>query len=220
MNKKYANLFYSNKSTGKNDFNFDLKELTQNFSLIDFIDEARKRPSEDFGGFLVCTPKQYIFGYNANFGTGSHACSFGRTMKDIKGGGLIASSNELLSLASECERTYFCARLLYDCRGYNDQGVPIFQGSLVFLTAKPIREKMFITFKKFYDDYKDEIKYAVKYSNGTFDIAYYSKELRKSIHTTDLNEVYDYIESHIDYNYNPDGEESIIGVGTESQQLS
>ena len=37
--------------------------------------------------------------------------------------------------------------------------------------------------------------------------------------TLKQQEIYDYVESHIDYEYDPEGEESIIGVGTESQQL-
>ena len=219
MVDKFTQVFYSNKSTGRLDYNFDLRELTENFSLIDFVSNARKCPNEDFGGFLICTPKQYIIGYNSNFGTGSHGNSFGRAMKDMQGGGEITSQEEILSLASKCERTYFCGRILYDCRGTNEYGRPIFQGCFCFLTAKPISEKMFKSFKRFYEDYKKEIESVVKNSNGTFDLSYYSKELRKGIHTTNMEEIYDYVEKHVDYEYNPEEEERIIGVGTESQQL-
>ena len=219
MSDNYLKVFYANKSTGKMDCNFDLKELTENFSIFNFINDARKRPSEDFGGFLICTPKQYIFGYNSSFGIGSHGASFGRAMKDILGGGNISNEGELLRLASECERTYFCARLLYECVGYNHYQRPIFKGSLAFLTAKPINEEMFQTFKKFIEDYGQEINLAVSTSGGSFDLTYYSKEKRKSIHTNDLNEVYSYVESHIDYDYKVNIEEEIIGVSTNSQTL-
>ena len=30
--------------------------------------------------------KQYVIGYNAGFGTGSHGCALARCMKDLQGG--------------------------------------------------------------------------------------------------------------------------------------
>ena len=216
MSNSNLKVFLGNKSTGRMECNFDLKELTSNFSLFNFIRDARKRPNEDFGGFLICTPKQYIFGYNSSFGTGTHGASFGRSMKDIMGGGNISSEGELLSLASQCERTYFCARLIYDCIGDNEYGRPIFDGKLVFLTGKPIGYKMFETFKKFCEDYGDEINRVIAYYNGTFHLTYYIQEQKRSVNTFDLNEVYDYVSKHVDYNYNPEINEQIIGVSTEN----
>ena len=98
MNDNYLGAFTSNKSTEKEENNFDIKELIHNFSLYDFIDAAKERPDEDFGGFLVCTPKQYLFGYNSGFGPGPHAASFARTMLDIKGGGIISNQMELIKI--------------------------------------------------------------------------------------------------------------------------
>ena len=208
-------VFLANKTSGRLECNFDLKELTENFSLFKFINDARKNPSEDFGGFLVCTPKQYIFGYNSSFGTGTHSASFGRVMKDISGGGTISNQGELLSLSNKCERTYFCGRLLYECIGNNKFGRPIFSGGLAFLTAGSISPKMFETFKKFCEDYKKEIDLVISSSNGTCYLSYYNRELKNSIQTTDLNEVYNYVESHIDYDYEIDEDEVIIGVSSE-----
>jgi len=213
MNSNYLKMSF-NKGNRYSNHNFDIKELINNFSLLQFISEARKNPSEDFGGFLIFTPKQYIFGYNSNFGRGSHGESFGRALKDIEGGGIISSENELLSLASRCEREYFCGRLLYESTKTNDNGMPIFYGKLVFMTGKSISLKMFESFKKFCEDYGREIRLAIERYSDTFSLVYYSKELRSSIQTNNLEEVYNYIESHIDYNYDVDREEQIIGVDT------
>ena len=216
MNENEFRQFYGNKSSGKIECNFNLSECTENFSLLKLIDEARKYPEEDYGGFLVCTPKQYVYGCNSSFGTGSHGSSFGRVMKDIHGGGQITTERELLALANECETTYLCGRIVYSCRGYNQNRKPIFSGSIVFMSAKPISALMFESFKKFYEDHKREIELAISNSNGSFNIQYTSKELRKRITTNDLSEVYNYLENHIDYDVNiEDDEEVIVGVSNE-----
>ena len=66
--------FYSNKDSHLMSYNFDLKELMDNFTMLNFVKNGRKvclsEEGVDFGGFFVCTPKQYVIGYNSNYGVG------------------------------------------------------------------------------------------------------------------------------------------------------
>ena len=83
--------FYHNKLTGNIELNYDLFPLIKDFDFYSFIDYAEKHKNivTDYGGFIVITPKQYVIGYNSNFGTGSHLASLARVTKDIYGGGNI-----------------------------------------------------------------------------------------------------------------------------------
>ena len=207
-----------NKGNNTDYANFDLTECIRNFSLLDFIKEGRENPSKDYGGFLICTPRQYIFGYNAGFGYGAHSSSFARALKDIEGGGKITSFQELNRLSSRCEHSYLCARLAYESYGNDEYGRPTFSGFMHFLTKTRISEKMFKSFEKFIEDYRNEIELAIKNSNGTFYLSYYSIETGKSIHTNSIDEVIEYVRSHIDYDYDPDSEEQIIGISNGQQR--
>ena len=133
----YKEAFYVNKNTGGNDYNFDLSELCKNFSFFDFIHSVQSGTVRYNGGFLVCTPKQYIVGYNARFGSGTHNASFARFMKDIHGGGIIASDAELIRLSDECKNNYLYAKMLFEnidinifntnnSRGFIDFYIPIY----------------------------------------------------------------------------------------------
>ncbi len=209
------------KGNDTNYGNFDLTECIRNFSLLDFIKEGRENPAKDFGGFLVCTPKQYIFGYNAGFGYGAHSSSFARAFKDIKGGGSITTTKEVTNISTMCEENYLTARLAYDCEGYDAYGRPKFNGFLHFQTqfAKlRISEKMFKSFEKFIEDYRKEIELVIKNSNGAFKLRYYSRAAKKVLDTYSLDEVIEYLRSQIDYDYDPDSEEQIIGISNGQQR--
>ena len=99
--------FYNRKSGLGSSWNYDLIPLITNFSFYKFISDAK---SDEFGGFIVITDKQYIIGYNAGFGYGTHASSFTRVMKDINGGGRINSAKELMNLTNECCKKFIVAR--------------------------------------------------------------------------------------------------------------
>ena len=107
----YKNAFFANKDTGRSDYNFNLKELTENFSFLDFVFDVQRGEAKYYGGFVVCTPKQYIVGYNAKFGSGSHNASYARFIKDMQGGGKIFSDEDLLRLSNICKNKYIYAKL-------------------------------------------------------------------------------------------------------------
>ena len=219
--------FYSNKDSNIVNYNFDLKELVDNFSLLNFIKNGRKVCSsdlgDDFGGFFVCTPKQYIIGYNSNFGSGAHITAFGRVMKDIMGGGEITSIDELTQMGTICTDKYICGRIVYENVGDNIYGRPILKGYISFLiknNSSHISNKMFESFKKFYDDYNDEVSLACKNSNGSFYVSYFDKDNKKRVQSSSLDAVYQYLEKHIDNNLNDEDNEEIIGVLTEEKALN
>ena len=100
--------FYQNRNSNGDDYNYDILPLIENFDFYEFIDYAERFKEEikDYGAFIVITNKQYIIGYNASFGTGTHLSSFARVMKDIKGGGRILDSNEAKLLTDECIKEF------------------------------------------------------------------------------------------------------------------
>ena len=217
-------LFFQNKGSNRVNYNFDLSELTNNFSLFDFIKNGnvacRENIGDDFGGFLVCTPKQYIFGYNSGFGVGPHIASFARTMKDILGGGEITSIDEFTKMGTMCSNKYLCGRLVYENVGLDEYGMPRLTGTLNILVKGNIDSNTFLTFKKFYDDYNNEIRLVCKRSNGRFNVTYFDKDTHKKIESGDLDSIYNYLERHIDNSFTSEEDEVIVGISTNNKALN
>jgi len=224
MNDNGIRPFYVNKNSNYGNYNFDLSELTKNFSFYDFIWNAKKEISdnvgEDFSGFFVCTPKQYIVGYTSNFGKGSHHPAFGRVMKDIMGGGVIGDTMEIAHYSTMCNMKYLCARIHFDSVGMDNNGQPKIYGGISFMTTQKISQSTFESFKKFYEDYNKDIKMAMDSSKNDFYISYYNMESKSNIHVDNLEEVYKYLESHIDPSLNDEEEEVIIGIPTKEKTLN
>lgn len=217
-------LFFQNKDSNRVNYNFDLSELTNDFSLFDFIKNGnvacRENIGDDFGGFLVCTPKQYVFGYNSGFGVGPHIASFARTMKDIMGGGEISSIDEFTKLGTMCSENYLCGRLLYENVGLDEYGSPKLTGVLNILTKGSIDSSTFLTFKKFYEDYNSEVKLVCKNLRGRFKVSYFDKDNHKKVETEALDSVLDYLEKHIDNSLASEENEVIIGVSSNNKMLN
>lgn len=216
-------IFFANKDSNIVNYNFDLKELTNNFSLFDFIKNAniacRQNIGDDFGGFLVCTPKQYVFGYNSGFGVGAHIASYARVMKDILGGGKITSLQEFTKLGTMCSEKYLCGRLVYENVGFDEYGMPILTGELNILIRGSINSGIFESFKKFYEDYNSEIGLVSKNLNRKFKVTYFDRDTHKRVESNNLDLLYNYLENHIDSNLENE-DETIIGVPIENEVLS
>ena len=180
--------------------NFLLAPLIDNFSFYDFCDHPQ---ASDNGAFLVITNKQYVLGYNAGFGLGAHVYAFARCMKDIKGGGNILSNREAFQLENELANKFIQARIIYE-RYEDDLSHQVSNvGYIVFVLAtnngnKTFTNQQYEQFMKFYNDYRDEIKYVCK--KFSFTVNYTCQdENGKICHNVyqDLENVKKYMENHL-----------------------
>ena len=215
--------FYQNRSHNGRDYNYDLSTLTNDFDFYEFIDYAEKFKDElkDYGAFIVITGKQYIIGYNASFGEGTHLSSFARVMKDLKGGGIILNSIEAKQLTDECINKYLTGRIMYErCESV---GRPRCEGHISFnLVGKTISIEELKVFEKFMESYGLEIKRIIrKYGMDKFKIIVtYTNENGNldSIHTDNLEDVYELLKKHIEYKTD-DLDEIILGVDCRNKNL-
>ena len=221
MNQTDMSAFLNRKSGGGEKYNYDLKPLIENFSFLDFIYDALKNREvgNDFGAFLVMTNKQYVLGYNAGFGVGTHIASFARTFNDINGRGEVKNNLEAIRLSEKCKKEYITARIMYDCIGENENRVPIYSGSINFsIKTLPITPSQFEVFKKFYETYNSEIELTVKkcsINNFCVWFTYDTETSKFNVNKSEnLDNLYKFLESQIDYDKVVDDEDEVlVGVG-------
>jgi hypothetical protein len=211
MSDSFIDLKYSNISR----YNFDLKELTNDFSFFNFVDKASRTQSFDFGGFGVITSKQYIMGYNSNYGLGTHNCSYGRFMEDINGGGQLYSECDVNYLAEQCKSKFITIRMSYEVGVPNDQGVSGHFGSLRFqIPNRKISLNEYKLFEQFYNEYNEDIKMAIERSKGKLTVSFFSKQIGSIICNNGIDKLLAFLKSNIDYDMVDDNGNEII-VGTE-----
>lgn len=227
MNANDISPFLSRKSGGGEKYNYDLSPLINDFSFLDFVHEGLKyrEVGNDFGAFLVITDKQYVLGYNAGFGVGTHVASFARTFIDLKGGGRIANDLEALRIAKKCNNEYITARIMYECVGEDEFRNPIYAGSISFtLETLPISKGQFDVFKKFYEDYNKEIELVVKKcSINNFCVWYSYKDENKELcidQASNLDNLYNFLEKNVDYNKTIIQEEVLFGIEPNGVKLT
>ena len=217
--------FYNQKRGKGSAYNYDIAPLIENFSFYEFITEAErnKLSEEDHGGFVVITPKQYIVGYNAGFGAGTHLSSFSRAMRDIKGGGSINNIQDAIKLNEECFDKYITATIVYEEKSKDNNGKPFYTGYIDFdLGNTKISEQMYESFLKFYDDYNDDISYTTMKYGNKFSVVfkYRDKDGKLDMSVTDnLDTIKYYLKSRIDYEKQDDYDETIIGKQTISKGI-
>lgn len=215
--------FYQNRSHNGRDYNYDLSTLTNDFDFYEFIDYAEKFKEElkDYGAFIVITGKQYIIGYNASFGEGTHLSSFARVMKDLKGGGMILNSLEAKHLTDECINKYLTGRVMYErCESF---GRPRCEGHISFnLVGKTVTLEQLSVFEKFMASYSLEIKRIIrKYGMDKFKIivTYINENgVLDSIYTDNLEDVYELLKKCVVLN-SEESDEFIIGVDCRDKNL-
>lgn len=215
--------FYQNRSDNGRNYNYDLSLLTNNFDFYEFIDYAErfKEDLKDYGAFIVVTGKQYIIGYNASFGEGTHLSSFARVMKDLKGGGYILNSQEAKYLTDECVNKYLTGRIMYERS--ESYGRPKCSGHISFnLVGKIVNYEQLNVFRKFIDNYGIEIKRIIKkYGMDKFKIivTFINEDgILDSLVTDDLEDVYDLIKKSAVYSIE-ESNEVIIGVDCRNKNL-
>jgi len=163
-NLKIGQGFYNRKSGGGSAYNYELAPLIDNFTFYDFINNTKKnkRNLQENGGFLIITNNQYIIGYTAGFGVGTHLSAFSRAMKDMMGGGDIHNLKDAITLDSLCSKNYITARIVYEYLFDDEHGRPRYNGTLNFMLSGleyKITPEQFEVFKEFYNDYNEDIEY-------------------------------------------------------------
>lgn len=212
--------FLNRKTGGGEKYNYDLKPLIDNFSFLDFVYDALKyrEVGNDFGAFLVMTDKQYILGYNAGFGVGTHIASFAKTFSELKGISKIDNDLDALRFSNKCQDDYITARIMYECVGENENRIPVYSGGIGFTIKKlPISPNQFEVFKKFYENYNKDIELAVKKCFINNFSVWFINDTEPGQSYLDksgnLDNLYSFLESHIDYNkVTSDEDEVLIGV--------
>ena len=220
MDKDYTSAFTSRKSGGGSAYNYDIEPLIANFTFYDFVTSAEQSKEEltDHGAFLIITNNQYVIGYNAGFGVGTHASAFARAILALNGkkNQNISGPNEASLLGSSMDSQYIKARIAYECCSPNENGRITYAGRINF-SLTPLGGKItpnqFETFKDFYNDYNKDIEYVSKKYNITVRFCYRDEndQAQESI-TKNLDALYKYLEQNIDYNKVIDEETTIIGT--------
>ena len=179
------------KGKKSNRWNFDLLPLIKDFDLFDFCRAGINCPAElDFGGILVITDKQYIIGYNAGLGLGSHIEICARVQKDLMGGGEIESLQEGLNLSMQLNQNNLVGRLTYG-PSVNKFGRVRYTGFLQFEllgrdgTNRPITKKQYENLIKFCDDYNAELELISRNYRFFVDFTYYDKDGNFKRNTSD-----------------------------------
>lgn len=205
--------FYKRKAGNGSDYNYDLKPLIENFDFYDFIDYANKNKTDDYGGFVMITPKQYIIGYNAGFGSGTHLSSFARAMQDIKGGGQINTFIDAANLNMECEDNYILGYIVYEKGVEKDTNKSEYCGYVAFDCKNNITPEQYDVFLKFYEDYNNDLNYVC--NKFKFEVIYsYKNGNKKTIdRSKNLDNYKEYLSTRIEEKNNNLPNEVIIGKG-------
>ena len=210
--------FFNRKDCCHNMYNYNLSGLITDFSFYDFICKSQFGDHYEYGAFAVITDKQYVVGYNAGYGVGTHFSSYARFMKDIKGGGYIYNASDAKKLSDKCIFNNITIKIYYEeIRAEGCLPPKRWGGVIVSLPIRKISEGQLRAFKKFYEDYNEDLKSAIKKSNGALSVSLVSS--RGAInHLDSLDKVLEEIEETVDYDFIPPDEKEII-IGTEIENF-
>lgn len=214
------NAYGSRKSGDVTDYNFDIKKMVDDFSFYDFLEQTRAT-KKDNGAFLVVTDKQYILGYNANYGMGSHQQSFAKCEAELEGGKKIGIYTDCVALASKCEKSFITAKILFEYVGENENYQPKYDGRIIFmLEDRKITPEQMKVFEKLYEDIGQEINSISSKYPFTICFSYIDKEgKRHSEYTNNFIDLIDYLKTVVSYDIpkKSKDDEKIIGVSLEEK---
>ncbi len=208
MSKDLNNYYTKGRTTGPK-WNFDLAPLIEDFSFYDFCYAA---DGSDHGAFLVVTDNQYLIGYNAGYGAGSHMHAFGRIHKDLLGGGEISNPQDGIFLSSQLQKEALTGRITYE--PYIDEnerqkyrGRIILDTDSIYTSKFVISPSQYEQFMEFYKDYNEEIKLACLRFNMQVEFTIREEGKYETIKSNSLDEAVKYLQTCIvdDYQSIPDG---------------
>ena len=219
-NEKFEieNAYGARKSGNVTEYNFNIDKMINEFSFYNFIDLTRES-KKDNGAFLVVTDKQYILGYNADYGLGSHQQSFARCEAELEGGKKIGGYQDSIFLSTKCEDAFITAKILYMYMGDNENSTPMYNGKIIFtLGDRKITPEQLKVFEKLYEDKKTEINGVC--SRYSFNVCFsYVDEDGKSHsdYSTNLDGLMNYLRTAVSDNIpkTSKDDEKIIGVPIE-----
>ena len=210
---------YKRKVGRGSNFNYDLYPLINNFSFYDLVEYATEQDKidseeklEDYGAFFVITDKQYIIGYTAGNGAGTHKSAFARVQKELQGGGEISTLADAKILTEKCLKNNITARIYY-AKSYLNNFLNYSGHIDLDLTDTNITPEKFELFKQLYDKYNNELLY-LNSKGKIFQVEYtYLDKNRVLRHESNsLDSLYLYLEQNITKeNNNSNNEEIIIG---------
>ena len=211
--------YIARKDNKGSSYNYNLFEMINNFDFYDFFHATKNNKMDNNGATLVITNKQYILGYNAGFGMGTHYGAFARIYLELFGGGRISNEKDMQFASRMCYTNYLTARITYERVMDDDIMRPIYKGSINFSLSniilsndKSISPGMFKAFCEFYDDYNDEIKKLC--DNYNFKVVFYHVNKKGSLmdESNSLDNLYHFLKSIVNNDKKiDDSDELIIG---------
>lgn len=175
-NQMLISAAFGNRKNNVYGYKFDLEEIINQFSqdgFRGFIQRGRNiNGALEYGGFMVITDKQYILGYNANLGQGTHTSAYANCMSILNGND-INNNNDVIHLSSECQKKFITVRFVYEKMGRNLYGTFNYVGRILFdfgtLDITPGKLK---ALENFYNEYAQEFKYIKEYYNFSINYSY------------------------------------------------
>ena len=196
-----------------NGYNYDVKEMINNFSLEDFILSKNNKIEKE--AILLITDNQYILSYSKDFGYGDCNEAMANSVREIYGLKDFRYRREIDSISGMIKQNFITANII------NSKKAGVYL-SFNLNDCKRISESQLELFKDFYDKYNDVIKLysesfgypIVKYSLpkgkpyvNDFGIVddenYYDSD--------DLSGVYELLKSRVDVDKVNPVEDKIIG---------
>ena len=208
---------FINRKVGRgSNFNYDLYPLISDFcfekltEFPKFVKDEEGNSYEDYGAFFVITDKQYIIGYTAGNGAGTHKSAFARVEKELQGGGVINNSVDAKVLTDKCMQENICARIYY-CNGIINN-FSRYSGHIdIDLTDTIITKEKFEIFKLLYDKYNQELLYLSSKNKG-FQVEYTYLEGNRVLRneSNSLDSLYLYFENNLNKDYEVNNSNEII----------
>jgi len=215
--REIENSYGSRKSGSTTDYNFDIEQMIEDFSFYDLIYQTKAEQGEN-GGFIVITDKQYIIGYNAEHGIGSHQQSYAKCMAILEGDKQVGGYKDSLYYSEKCQNLFLTGRIIYEFVGHNENFQPRYEGKILFILGdKKITPDMMNAFEEFYNDYNREIESVCAKYSMTVGFCYNDENNeRHSNYSKSLFNLCEYLKTAVSENVAqasaPD--EKIIGVAT------
>ena len=213
------------KRSNIDSYNFDLSKMIEKFDLYDLCNLVRERDAENNGAAIVITGKQYIVSYNKASGRGTHEGTFARVYKDLHGGGTIYNSNDAWDAYGKCKKEYITGIITYESvevlsKLGNYSGGIVFELGVDFGNSinRMISPRMFESFKAFYNDYNAIVQRICHRFNFNVIFRYYRDHNTVADNSDSLDNLYYFLEKHVDPNLVDDDEdEFVIGKSVNSQ---
>ena len=182
----------------KNESSLEVVEMINNFNLKTFL-EGRKL-GDSIGGYLIITDNQCVMGYNGRRGREAHVQAFASAISLINDLGEL-DFHKMMQLDMDSDKKYIKARLVnFGDRAYIEFNL----GLLESITPNQLE-----LFEQFKNQYNDTFKFYSYYYGMPMINAAIQGLL--TLQSNDLEEVYRYLKTIVDYQKELPQDKNIIG---------